>query len=822
MFLPLVVLLGGLIVAGTVADFVEKKEMQDQTNVLNDKVILLGNDIEKHVNSELLALRRMAKRWEENGGTPKDAWLQDAASYVKDHSGLSVLEWVDKTYHVRWIEPLEGNEKAEGLYIIFDDKREQALKGASDAGTITLTPPLDLVQGYRAFIAYVPVYVEGEFDGFIVGVFDIKQLISNYLAGKFFDDYQVHLSMNELPAYGMVVEDEWVSENSFRIHDAQWTIKVRPSEVWFENHTDQVSALIRICGIVVSLFLSGMVLMSQSALRFAKKAQESHKETKVILKHAIDGIYGLDLEGKTTFANPSALELTGYTEEEMLGVMQHSLIHHSHADGSHYPREECNIYKAVNEGVSQTVSTEVFWRKDGSSFPVEYTSSPTFDEDGKITGAMVVFRDISERRAAEGKLMEYSDSLELQKQELEIAKNKAEESTRLKSDFLANMSHEIRTPMNAIIGFADLLTEANLKDQERDYLETIQESGGILLELINNILDLSKIENEKIELEALPFNLMESVDGAIKIASVKIGEKPVSFHRLCAVRNPGIVLGDPVRVQQILLNLMSNAVKFTDDGVIEVRVYGKVEEKGEDGIWNLSVEVRDTGIGIPQDKLDLIFESFTQSDSSTTRKYEGTGLGLPISKRLAQLMGGDIEVESEIGIGSCFRLHLPMNMAKAVEEKPSGPVAEMDTGVNGCKVLLVEDNRTNQKYAKAILKRLGCRFIIAETGRQAIQALKEREFDVCLMDLHMPDMGGLETTQIIRLEMGMELPIIALTAAAMEEDRQACLKVGMNGFLKKPFKASELKVALREVMLAPAILPACSSSKACQGTWRGS
>ncbi len=386
-------------------------------------------------------------------------------------------------------------------------------------------------------------------------------------------------------------------------------------------------------------------------------------------------------------------------------------------------------------------------------------------------------------------------------EKLKKAKDTADSANLAKGEFLAMMSHEIRTPMNAILGFADLLMQTDMETSQQEYLKIINRSGKALLELINNILDYSKIESRSIELEVAPFKLENTLLEALELVLVKARQKGITLDYNIEDSYSGLILGDSHRLKQVILNIVNNAVKFTEEGKVFVNVKSTKLEKGN---WEFHFSIQDSGTGIKDEKLDRLFKPFSQVDSSTTRKFGGTGLGLVICKRLVEKMGGKIWVESEPGVGSNFQFTIICHRTKS---STKSNLLKMDSSVNvnfakkyPLKILLAEDDPTNQRVAIEILKKIGYAVTVVDDGLQAVEKVKDENFNVVLMDIQMPELDGLEATQKIRAgDCGVEkkdLYIVAMTAFALNADKEKFLQIGMNAYLPKPFLISQMKETL--------------------------
>ena len=378
--------------------------------------------------------------------------------------------------------------------------------------------------------------------------------------------------------------------------------------------------------------------------------------------------------------------------------------------------------------------------------------------------------------------------------ELQAEKQIAEAATRSKSLFLANMSHEIRTPLNGIIGMISLLKTTSLNTEQQDILSIINTSGDFLLNIVNDILDFSKIESGEVILEARNLNLYKLLEDIIKLFSFKSSEKSISLVLKIDPKVPQFIIGDQIRIKQILTNLVGNAIKFTHQGMVTLKV--DLLDSSTDRV-NLSFAISDTGIGMTQNEIKQIFTYFRQAEISTTRKYGGSGLGLAICKNLCALMGGSIRVESTPNVGSTFFVSLPFDIGEVIKEVDTSQAAlPSNFDFSRLTILLAEDNLINQKVASMTLSRIGCHYEIVNNGIEAVEAFKRSKWDIILMDIQMPEMDGIEATRIIREEERKNKVVssfvAAMTADAMPETREKCMDAGMNSFISKPFKPTDL------------------------------
>ena len=476
-----------------------------------------------------------------------------------------------------------------------------------------------------------------------------------------------------------------------------------------------------------------------------------------------------------------------------------SLANHEFEELTGYSRSQIEGKKSwtefiVPEDLDMMTSRHRRRRETGEKVPSRYEFRLK-NRRGEIKNILLNADLIPSTKKSVASLTDITDR-KLAELELIRAKTAAEAATKAKSEFLANMSHEIRTPLNAVIGMTDLLLDESLSAEQQDCVQTIHRSGEALLSILNDILDISKIEAGKIELEHIPFDLQGCIKESLGIVAFSAKEKGLKTSVHVDEGVPQVVNGDAARLRQILVNLLNNAVKFTKDGDIQIDVSCR---KSTHCDHEIHFAVKDTGIGIPQDKMNRLFKSFSQVDTSTARRYGGTGLGLAISKRLVELMGGRIWAESRVGSGSTFHFTIHVQDATGMQmDDALQPLAEDHDGKQAIdlSILVAEDNGINQTVILRMLKKLGYRADVANNGLDVLEALEKKAYDIILMDIQMPDMDGLEATKEIRARWPHGPRIIAMTASALAGDKEKCLAAGMNGYLRKPAKIAELKAAL--------------------------
>jgi len=525
----------------------------------------------------------------------------------------------------------------------------------------------------------------------------------------------------------------------------------------------------------------------------------------------------LDLQHRIVRVNQAMADRLGVAPAQCTGQACYMAVH-----GLAHPPQQCPHSLTCRDG-HQHVG-EIHEPRLGGDFLV--STSPLYDPRGQLIGTVHVARDITERKRMEeeleckvrertAELQDAKENLEVINEELQmeisehektekelmVAKEAAEAAAEAKAAFLSNMSHELRTPLNAVIGFSSLLLSDNLTDEQKEFIERIRNGGEALLSIIADILEFSRVEKEKVELERQPISLKLLIEESMDMVAAQANDKGLDLAYTINYGTPDTIIGDPGRLRQILTNLLSNAVKFTDTGDISVAISSKIIEGNK---RQITFAVKDTGIGMPQDKMDRLFKPFTQLEYVISRKRDGAGLGLAICKKLVELMDGRIWAESEEGIGSTFRFTIQTETLPGkqldLSEMDKAAVYENLSGQKPLAILVAEDNPSNQKALVEMLKRLGYRPDAVADGVEVLQALQIRPYDIIFMDIRMPEMDGLTATKEIRKLWPDNGPkIIAITAFAMDRDQEICLEAGMDGYIAKPVRVSDLATLLHNI-----------------------
>jgi PAS domain S-box-containing protein len=558
-------------------------------------------------------------------------------------------------------------------------------------------------------------------------------------------------------------------------------------EKWFHSSyfpiRDENNQVTAFC--VTSKDITERKLTEHALNRIRAEREEYQFRLQSMLDNSPSIVFIKDLEGRYLIINKAFRNALCLTDEQVIGKTDFDFDRSEMA--AHFKKTDDEVVNTL-----RSIEMEESFDSATGRQNFLFVKFPLFDKENRIYGIGGIATDLTENMENRQKLI--------------AARKKAEKAEQLQEQFLANMSHEIRTPMNGITGMTNILMTTELDEQQQEYVKIIKQSSDNLLVLINDILDLSKIKSGKLSLEKMDFNLRETLDFTLAPFYLKAKERNISLQLMQDSALPGMINGDPYRLAQILNNLLSNALKFTERGTIRLHV--KIKPEKEDV---LEFSVTDTGIGIPADKLVSIFNSFEQASSSTTRKFGGTGLGLTITKKLVELLEGEINVTSVPGEGTSFNFTIPYEIIQKDNDMKTiqGGASTSDTaGLANKKILVVEDNEINQKVISLILGKQGIKTEIAENGKVAVDRLEEGNvYDLIIMDLHMPVMDGFQAATYMRQKLKITIPIIAMTASVLGNERARCFELGMDEYLSKPFVPAELFVTLKRFLTAPLFTP---------------
>ncbi len=787
-YLPSLIALVGVI---SFAIYVERNETfiakQEQRALAVSETSRLRAQIEGYVSADIQLVRGMVAALSSNLDMSQAEYSRLAQQVMGTHQEfLNIAAAPDLV--VTRVFPYEKNKAALGLDYNKNAAQRAAAYRVRDTGEMVLAGPVELVQGGTGFIGRFPVWdargEETKFWGLVAAVIDANALYEE--AGLLDPDLPIDVALLGKDGTGgdgpLFFGDASILDDSpilmsIKLPSGEWQLAARPKEGWAVAADDMWPR--RIAFFVIGFLILAPTVAAgrlsdtrRTAIETLKRREAELERLSLVAKHASDSIILSAPDGEIQWVNDGFTRITGYTFNEAVGQNVGTLLNSDNTDPKTI--EEMLVQRKLgNRFHSQIINRT----KDGRDIWVGTNVFPIKDEDGNVSMNIGIERDITGTKNHEIELAE--------------AKLAAEKADRAKSEFLANMSHEIRTPMNGILGMADVLSESALCEDERKCVDTIRDSGQALLKIINDILDLSRLESGKLEVSEIDFNLRQCIDGAVALLRHKADQKGIQLTVEYAEDLPKEVRSDDGRLRQIVVNLVGNAVKFTSEG--GVRVVVERDTTTENGI---RIEVCDTGIGITADQANHIFDRFSQADAATTRAFGGTGLGLTISAMLAQRMGGDITLCTDYEDGACF--------VATIDTKPPGgnlnqiisKVAFSTEHLNGARILLAEDNKTNRLLVQKFLAEYNVDLIEVSNGLQAVEFCKAYSPDVVLMDMSMPELDGVEATRIIRSLPIHQPPIVALTANAFDSDRDMCLEAGMDYFLSKPINKNDLLQAL--------------------------
>ncbi len=684
-------------------------------------------------NEKFLSIMRMAKRWNVAGGTPYPQWQEDARNYVDNLTGLRAVEWVDNSYHIRWAEPVKGNEQVIDMNILFDEQRKQALNDAVEKGMLTITPPLDLVQGYPGFLVYAPLQVKGEWQGFIVGVFSIDEFVSNIIKGEVLNNYAVSLYYRDEHFFrhkgiSSPLEKSWSVSRSLRVYDREWTVKVTPTREFIQSRLSPLPKIVLVGGLLLSLLTAlalRYILVSRVKSRYLKISEETFRSA---MEYAPIGMALVDMKGGWLKVNQALCSLLGYSRAELLNTDFQSITHPEDL------AEDLRHVEEIQQGKVDSYQIEKrYFRKDGAVIWVLLSVSMVKDANGAHKYFIAQIQDITQQR----------------------------EMDRIKSEFISIVSHELRTPLTSIRGSLGLILGAMANDIPEKIKRLIQiahENSERLILLINDILDIDKIASGNMHFDIKSENLESLLHKAADVNQPYADKFNVRI-KLLPVDPAMTAMVDAARLTQVLSNFLSNAVKYSHSG-------GTVELSAAQVPGGyVRISVRDYGSGIPEEFRSRIFGRFSQADSSITRQKGGSGLGLNISKDMVENMKGRIGFDSEVGEGTTFWVEFPDHVAT---QSVMQPVVDREVPTrlvtrNLPKILHVEDDNSLVKFFADALQDKA-EIAQAHTLKEAWAKLKSDDYSLLILDMILPDGSGTELLSYLHETGYTNVPVVILSA----------------------------------------------------------
>lgn len=772
---------------------------------------MMRSRLEGYLNADVQLLLGLAAVLSTEPGMEQERYSQLVSRVTAGHPEfLNIAAAPDLI--VKLVYPLERNRQVIGLnYNEVEAQREVAYR-VRDSGGVVVAGPVNLVQGGQGFIYRLPIFsgagTRQGFWGILSAVIGTEELFAQLAAND--PDLPIEIALrgqNSTGAEGELfygpggIFDDAPVLLDVTLADGSWQMAARPRGGWPARPDNlwRVRLILAAAGlmIVTPMVAAALLAAARNRANALLRGRENELKTmshrlEIAMNTSVIGIWEYKTSTGELVWDQSMCKL--YGTDRPPGVQPIGAWH-----ASLHPEDYDIAVQMLENSITEGRLSSEFriLRPDGEVRHIRALARTWTMSDGDwmIGVNWDVTRDVQLRE----EVIRTNRKLSLGNRELKRAKLEAEQADRAKSEFLANMSHEIRTPMNGIVGMADLLSEADLPAEEHGYVETIRESSLALLKIIDDILDLSRLEAGQPAISSEDFDLHGTISGVADLLRAKAQEKGLTLTVETAADLPEMVHGDSGRLRQILVNVLGNAVKFTSEGHVAMRATAS-----QDDPCKVLIEVEDSGIGIPQKQLGAVFDRFSQADSAVTRAFGGTGLGLTISRILAERMGGSISVVSEPGKGSCFNILLRFDPPEGTAEPGARGTAAADiSALAGSRILLAEDNGTNRMLIRKYLKDLPVELTEASNGREAVELCAAQQPEIILMDMSMPELDGLSATREIRSVPGPQPVIIALTANAFDSDRKRCLEAGMDAFLSKPVTKNQLVSELAKAAADP-------------------
>nr|WP_136250243.1 ATP-binding protein [Ningiella ruwaisensis] len=762
-------------------------EVNNASTYTQDQLRNLRAALANHFANTAQDLERMASRWEATNGTEKQNWTADALNYTIDQPWYQAIAWADKNSVIQWLVPEEANPNVIGISLNQQKDRADALEQARIKNTTVFFKPITLVNGKVGMLAVSPLFNQnGNFDGYIVGAFQIKQMFDQIVEQDYAQNFSVFLYQNDSLIYESNDSSLYfrgsVHADTLFLEDYRLSIRTKPE--FMQSFRTSIPEFILVIGLIISTLI-GIILHywreNKLNIKELKKRQTQITESLLVQKAFMEklgeAVVVTDSSGRIKEFTSAAQRLFGYSKDEAIGRNLKMLMPDNVA------QQHDDFLRHFDTQQSQSVLGKTRQlegiRKNGESFPI---------------AIVVTSVELNEKLHFIGLIRDTTKMIAYQK-DLEEERLKALQASQSKSEFLANMSHEIRTPMNGILGALQLL-QLRVEDlKAKRLIDNALISSKSLLTIIDDILDLSKIEANMLHIENSDFSIRQLLEAVCSDLLPVASAKAITIKRQIDEDLHDRWVGDQIRIRQILINIVSNAVKFTNEGGVDI----KIKEKQNQCESVLQIIVKDSGIGMSPEAVKSIFERFTQADSSTTRQYGGTGLGMAITYNLVELMEGEIKVASKLNAGTQFVVNLPLQHAKNMDEQSKNETLSIPK-LNGKSILIVEDNDINQTILGSMLSETHASVYIADNGKIGVEKARQFNCDLVLMDIHMPVMDGFEACRKIKNEYP-DKPVIALTADLISDNVEAYEAAGFNSHLGKPIVIEELYSLLHRYLL---------------------